>query len=528
MLRRLFSFRRTKQEDDENVKSQKENVDPNSQLQESSPPFMEANQPMSSILKSTSDIRVIGESSEDEGIDAHVADSVGKLEDRAEERNLVKKNEICELCLVLESSTLSDTERCNGETKDCESIKDEVSLLDESERCDSSTSAEDKDESGIEQDFEPAIANQTLSTNTKQSTTELKPDPANLNETADSSRMTLNPINLKSHLIRNDRIKTLNRNSQRVPDKMKQRKSSCNSSPEKFPSFVSPKAVQRQLLSQRVQYSRGFSIKSTPRQVRQSKVPELFGDIVIKDQRSATSKHPSPLRKGILKYPSNSKSSAAGVRYAPAIPKKNKALSQKGKKMSMSSDSGLSDNEGSSGDEQKRIPVKKIFSNQQALRKRIDDLNGMLKTMEQQRSELQAVLQIVKDWTEDLRAVNRTNLGVPYIRAIKQLLETKEKWIDFVLAKRKNWQPGKTPSLCSIYFRGEDFQFRLDSKMRRCSKTDEVGICVNPLIHAGTEVEEPPSQREKRMLLRSAKARLKSLDAEAQTSVSPDCMLLTP
>ncbi|XP_022777976.1 uncharacterized protein LOC111319476 isoform X2 [Stylophora pistillata] len=422
MLRRLFSFRRTKQEDDENVKSQKENVDPNSQLQESSPPFMEANQPMSSILKSTSDIRVIGESSEDEGIDAHVADSVGKLEDRAEERNLVKKNEICELCLVLESSTLSDTERCNGETKDCESIKDEVSLLDESERCDSSTSAEDKDESGIEQDFEPAIANQTLSTNTKQSTTELKPDPANLNETADSSRMTLNPINLKSHLIRNDRIKTLNRNSQRVPDKMKQRKSSCNSSPEKFPSFVSPKAVQRQLLSQRVQYSRGFSIKSTPRQVRQSKVPELFGDIVIKDQRSATSKHPSPLRKGILKYPSNSKSSAAGVRYAPAIPKKNKALSQKGKKMSMSSDSGLSDNEGSSGDEQKRIPVKKIFSNQQALRKRIDDLNGMLKTMEQQRSELQAVLQIVKDWTEDLRAVNRTNLGVPYIRAIKQLL----------------------------------------------------------------------------------------------------------
>lgn len=92
------------------------------------------------------------------------------------------------------------------------------------------------------------------------------------------------------------------------------------------------------------------------------------------------------------------------------------------KKMSLSSDSGLSDNEGSSGDEQKRIPVKKIFSNQQALRKRIDDLNGMLKTMEQQRSELQSVLQIVNDWTEDLRAVNRTNLGVPYIRAIKQLL----------------------------------------------------------------------------------------------------------
>lgn len=93
-----------------------------------------------------------------------------------------------------------------------------------------------------------------------------------------------------------------------------------------------------------------------------------------------------------------------------------------GKKMSTSSDSGLSDGEGSSGDEQKRMPVKKIFSNQQALRRRIDDLNGMLKTMEQQKSELQAVLQIIEDWSEDLRAVDRTNLGVPYIRAIKQRL----------------------------------------------------------------------------------------------------------
>lgn len=89
-----------------------------------------------------------------------------------------------------------------------------------------------------------------------------------------------------------------------------------------------------------------------------------------------------------------------------------------------SSDSGLSDGEGSSGEEQKRMPVKKIFSDQQALRKRIDDLNGMLKTMEQQRSELQVVLQIIKDWSEDLRTVNRTNLGVPYIRAVKQLLGT--------------------------------------------------------------------------------------------------------
>lgn len=92
------------------------------------------------------------------------------------------------------------------------------------------------------------------------------------------------------------------------------------------------------------------------------------------------------------------------------------------KTISVSSDSGLSDGEGSSGEEQKRMPVKKIFSNQQALRKKIDDLNGMLKTMEQQKVELQTVLRIVEGWSEDLRSVDRTNLGVPYIRAVKQTL----------------------------------------------------------------------------------------------------------
>ena len=68
------------------------------------------------------------------------------------------------------------------------------------------------------------------------------------------------------------------------------------------------------------------------------------------------------------------------------------------------------------------MPVKKIFSNQQALRKKIDDLNGMLKTMEQQKAELQTVLRIIEEWSEDLRSVERTKLGVPYIRAVKKTL----------------------------------------------------------------------------------------------------------
>jgi len=70
----------------------------------------------------------------------------------------------------------------------------------------------------------------------------------------------------------------------------------------------------------------------------------------------------------------------------------------------------------------------------------------------------------------------------------------RKKWIDFVLARRKNWAPGKTSSLCSMHFKEDDFQFRLDPK------TDEIGICVFPSIHAGSEVVEPPSKREKRMV----------------------------
>ena len=90
---------------------------------------------------------------------------------------------------------------------------------------------------------------------------------------------------------------------------------------------------------------------------------------------------------------------------------------------------------------------------------------------------------------------------IPFLNSENPVAQRRrKKWIDFVLAKRKNWKPGKTSSLCSIHFKEEDFQFRLDSKMKRSLKSDEVGICVYPSIHAGTEVEEPPSKRERRMV----------------------------
>ena len=77
----------------------------------------------------------------------------------------------------------------------------------------------------------------------------------------------------------------------------------------------------------------------------------------------------------------------------------------------------------------------------------------------------------------------------------------RKKWIDFVLARRKNWKPGRTSSLCSIHFKEDDFQHRMDSKMKRSSKSDEIGICVYPSIHAGEkDPEDIPTKRGKRMV----------------------------
>lgn len=51
-----------------------------------------------------------------------------------------------------------------------------------------------------------------------------------------------------------------------------------------------------------------------------------------------------------------------------------------------------------------------------------------------------------------------------------------------------------------MHFKEDDFQFRFDTKMKRLLKTDAIGIFVFPSIHAGSEVEQPPSKREKKMV----------------------------
>ena len=215
-----------------------------------------------------------------------------------------------------------------SDTKDCESVKDEVSVSDESERCESSTSADDKEESGIEQDFDPSTAGEGSSSKTNESTTELRKKPSKSEKAPEMPPVPLIPINLKSHLKRNDRIKTFTRISKSVPGTMEQSERSCDSSPEKCASFVPSNNIKKQFSPYRAQYSRGC-VGTPSRQPRRKKVPEMFGDIIIKDRIRGRSQTQSPARRGILKYPSSSRSATLEVKYA-ATPKKNKVKSSKG------------------------------------------------------------------------------------------------------------------------------------------------------------------------------------------------------
>ena len=91
---------------------------------------------------------------------------------------------------------------------------------------------------------------------------------------------------------------------------------------------------------------------------------------------------------------------------------------------------------------------------------------------------------------------------IPFFGSTNSTAQRRRKrWVDFVLSKRKDWTPGKTSSLCSLHFREDDFNFRLDSDLKHSLRSDDIATCVFPTIHAKEESEEPPSNSgEKRMV----------------------------
>ncbi|KAM7426617.1 hypothetical protein ABFA07_022117 [Porites harrisoni] len=449
MLRRFFSFRRPKLDEKETVDElEKENIAPNSQT---NPLAISKRTVGEGKTSSTGSVEVDTTTNTESKDNTENQNPLDKPDNKIVEDELSQKEKgISNSELQKRTSTLSDVE---SDVNECEKLKNDVSSVlketdsseitkdEESDRCESTISADDKDESGIEQDFEPTgdepaiklkpndynseprIKNECPHNSiTENVSTELNNDLESSAKTTESLPSPLVPINLKSHLKRNDKIKSTNRSFNRVSGTTEHIYKSCKSSPEKCPSFTPLANINKPYTSPyRTQYSRRPLATTPAWQHRRNKAPEMFGDIVIKDRFKTRTQFPSPSRKGILKHPNGSRLASNGVKHATAT-KKSKLSPPKGKRNSTSSDSGLSDEEGSSGEEQKRMPVKKIFSNQQALRKKIDDLNGMLKTMEQQKAELQTVLRIIEEWSEDLRSVERTKLGVPYIRAVKQTL----------------------------------------------------------------------------------------------------------
>ena len=256
------------------------------------------------------------------------------------------------LSFPLRFSDLNESEKLKNdvssvlkETDSCESTKDE-----ESDRCESTISADDKDESGIEQDFEPTgdepviklkpndhnneprIKNECPDNSlTKNVSTELNNGLESSTKTTESLPSPLVPINLKSHLKRNDKIKSPNRNFNRASGTMEHIYKSCKSSPEKCPSFTPLANTNKPYTSPyRTQYSRRPLATTPAWQHRRNKAPEMFGDIVIKDRFKARTQFPSPSRKGILKHPNGSRLASNGVKHATAT-KKSKLSPPKGR-----------------------------------------------------------------------------------------------------------------------------------------------------------------------------------------------------
>ncbi|XP_048581461.1 uncharacterized protein LOC116612330 [Nematostella vectensis] len=196
-----------------------------------------------------------------------------------------------------------------------------------------------------------------------------------------------------------------------------------DSSPEK--TLRSRRNMRVSYLSFPQRYVRSsLAVEARLSQWRKETIPATEGHIVTQGRgvqsRSAQGSKagtPSSMRKGILKQGDES-----------SAPKTRRRQSRERRALPSgfwdSSDSGLSDDETQA---RMRMPVRKIHSNKSALRKRIDDLEGMLAIMTQQKRDLEHVIEILRCWSADLREVERTKLGVPYIRSVKQILKKQSK-----------------------------------------------------------------------------------------------------
>ena len=80
------------------------------------------------------------------------------------------------------------------------------------------------------------------------------------------------------------------------------------------------------------------------------------------------------------------------------------------------------------------------------------------------------------------------------------------KWVNFVLERRKMWVPGKTSSLCCKHFAPDDFQRPLNTEvnLKRDFKKDEIGVCVFPSMHPKRKEDDelPSTKRREAQMVR--------------------------
>jgi hypothetical protein len=81
---------------------------------------------------------------------------------------------------------------------------------------------------------------------------------------------------------------------------------------------------------------------------------------------------------------------------------------------------------------------------------------------------------------------------IPYFNDERAEAKRRRKiWVDFIAAKRV-FVPSKSSTICSAHFKPEDYERRFSSLPGLPKpnypklKTDELGICVFPTIHAPT------------------------------------------
>ncbi|KAK3729822.1 hypothetical protein QZH41_016095 [Actinostola sp. cb2023] len=332
-----------------------------------------------------------------------------EFEDKIDEKP-EDKNELSE-----ESEEEEDKEKKDDEKEsldgalDCstESLAEsEIELRPESCKSETHSDSEGKD-SGIEKGESP-----TLSVSKENTDEDGEPEPeptatnAKIPDLRTSSFVGTTTLNVLSPAISKTKRFVKKSNSMRRSrnDVDLDSELSCDSSPEKRPR-------RKNLTVSYLSYPQRFVRSSLAVEARLSQWHKETSVL----EGTGTYRVDTPSRNGILKQ-------TAQNTMKNSVCQRNSTLKAPRRDVSFP-DSRLSDSDASSDEDAMRMSVRKISSSKSALRKRIENLEGMLLSMATQKKGLEELIVTMETWSLELSHVERTKLGVPYIRSVKEILK---------------------------------------------------------------------------------------------------------